>query len=54
MMNATQAEGLLNALRDSHVCDVDCSLGCVIMGLEPALPSDRDLIEALYFSRVAA
>ena len=46
-MTETQAEGLLNALRDRHECNVDCSLGCVLHLLEPALPSDRALIEAL-------
>lgn len=47
MMTAMQAEGLLNALRDTHVCDVDCSLGCVLEWLEPTLPTDREMIAVL-------
>jgi hypothetical protein len=47
MMTAMQAEGLLNALRDMHVCDAECTHGCVLAGLEPVLPGDRALIEAL-------
>lgn len=47
MITTMQAEGLLNALREDHVCDVDCSLGCVLEFLEPCLPSDRQVIAAL-------
>lgn len=51
MLTMMQAEGLLNALRDTHECDVDCSLGCVLEWLEPALPADREMIATL--ARVA-
>lgn len=47
MLTTMQAEGLLNALREAHECDEHCSLGCVLEGLEPVLPADRALIEAL-------
>lgn len=52
MLNKTQAEGLLNALRDIHECDVDCTPRCMLLDLEPTLPADRRIIEAM--SSVAA
>lgn len=47
MMTMERAEGLLNALRDVHVCAGECAMGCVLDGLNPVLPADRELIAEL-------
>lgn len=52
MMTAMQAEGLLNTLRDVHVCGVECNSRCILMDMDPNLPADREMIKAL--SLVAA
>lgn len=47
MLTTTQAEGLLNALRDIHECGIECAQGCTLESLEPVLPGDREIIAAL-------
>jgi hypothetical protein len=47
MMTAMQAEGLLNVLRDTHQCGIECAQRCVVLDLDPNLPADRELIAAM-------
>lgn len=53
MMTAMQAEGLLNTLRDVHVCGYECAQRCILIDMDPNLPGDREMLQALALSTAA-